>query len=203
MKITFVLFVILLVIQHIQAVSVEVSGDMESEFADRVTLFDSSLGSLSQRLDGLNVCNFKIKTCASVSNSVCIRIGRDGMRSAPDGLLSMSETLFELAVEPDGYYLKKGGFKECYKYSFSDVGVTRDRTLSCRIRVEPGDPLTVKSVNFSADNDLIEFDGLQLDPVPPEFIPVYWSDVRVIVRNGGVQSVKISHQKDGSILVIR
>ena len=188
---------------QVQAVSVEVSGDTESEFADRVYLFDSSLGSLSQRLDGLNVCNFKIKICSSVSNSVCIRIGRDGMRSAPDGKLTISETLFELAVEPDGYYLKKAGFKECYKHPFTDPGVTRDRILSCRIRVEPGDLQTVKSVSFSEDNVPIEFSELQLDPVPPEFVPVFWSDVRVIVRNGGVQSVKISHQKDGSILVIR
>jgi hypothetical protein len=149
------------------------------------------------------VVNLQIKLLASVTNSVTLRLGRDGLYGSADGILSMEESFFELGIDRNAFLFARDGFKERYVHTPSDPGGTRDRTFALRIRVDPCNPAVVKSAVFEEDGIPFNFDGLQLAPCPAELNPVLWTDLRLLARNGGVQSVDVQFLKDGALIIIR
>ena len=198
----FVLIVALLTVQNLSATTVELPENTESQFADKVSVFDAKLP--SDRFDDLRQVRLNIQIMASVTNAICLRFGRDGLYGTSDGKLALEETMMEIGIERNGeMYLCKNRMKDRYTRELSDPGTPQARTITFKVRVSPDNPADVKSVIFEDNGTPFSFDGLVLDPLPVEFNPVLWTDLRLLVRNGGTQSVEVKFMKDGSLIVIR
>jgi hypothetical protein len=183
------------------AATVKLPTELTSSFADNVSVYDSKLP--AERFDKTRSINLNIKLLSSVTNSISLRLGRDGRFGLMDGLLSIEESFFELGIDCNQFCLRKNRFKEKYIHVPASPGVARDRTFTMKMRVAPDNPAAVRSVIFSEEGTPFVFDGLQLDPYPIDLNPVMWTDLRLLVRNGGTQSVKVQYLKDGALIIVR
>ena len=182
--------------------SVNFPADMASGFVDNVTVFDAVLS--ASRFDDLRQFKLTIKIEATVTNSICLRLGRDGLYGTFDNALALEETFLEIGIERNGeMYLLKNGLKERYAHTLANPGTLKERILTFKVRVDPDNSASVKSVIFEEDETPFSFDGLQTDPCPADLNPALWTDLRLLVRNGGTQSVEVKFMKDGSLIVIR
>lgn len=131
-------------------------------------------------------------------------MGRDGLYGNADSTLALEETLLEIGIERNGeMYLLKNRMKDRFVHTLSEPETPQLRTLTFKIRVASDNPSAVRSVIFEENGAPFTFDGLELNPLPAELNPVLWTDLRLLVRNGGVQSVDVKFMKDGSLIVIR
>lgn len=201
MRVLWLLTMSLMIQYQLLAVSLDLSADIPSRFADKVSVFDAELP--AHRFDGMRQFKLTITLHACVTNSICVRLGRDGMFGTRDGLLSMEETLCELGIDRNEFVLRGNRFKERYIHTPADPGTTRQRTLVIKMRVSSDDPADVRSLSFEEDGTPFVFEGLSLDPFPYDLNPALWTDLRLLVRNGGAQSVEIKFMKDGSLIIVR
>jgi len=184
------------------AASVELPQNTESQFADEVSVFDAKLP--ADRFEDMRQFKLTIRIEATVSNAVCLRLGRDGLYGNSDNALSLEETLLEIGVERNGeMYLCKNRMKDRYTRTLSNPGTPQARTITFKVRVSPDNPADVQSVIFEDNGIPFSFANLILDPLPVELNPVLWTDLRLLVRNGGTQSVEVKFMKDGSVVIIR
>jgi len=182
--------------------SVDFPEDMTSEHADNVSLFDAQLP--ADRLDDVREFKLRIRIEATVTNSICLRLGRDGLYGASDGKLALEETFAEIGIERNGeIYLLKNRLKEKYTHTLSSPGTPQERVLTFKIRVSPQNPAAVKSIIFEENGTPFVFDGLQTDTCPADLNPALWTDLRLLVRNGGTQSVEVKFLKDGALIIVR
>ena len=183
-------------------VSVDLPADISSMFADKVSVFDAKLP--ADRFDDFRQFKLRIRIEATVSNSICLRLGRDGLYGAPNGKLAIEETLLEIGIERNGeMYLLKNRMKDRFVHTLSNPGISQERTLTFKVRVAPDNPSEVRSIISEDNGTPFTFEELKLNPLPAELNPVLWTDLRLLVRNGGVQSVDVKFLKDGSLIVIR
>lgn len=201
MRVALLLVLSLTIQSPLFAASLDLPADTPSRFADKVTVFDARLP--DSRFDGMRQFKLTIMLHASVTNSICIRLGQDGMFGARDGLLSMEESLCELGIDCNEFVLSRDCFKERYIHIPADSGTTRERKFVIKMRVASDDPADVRSLSFEEDGTPFAFEGLSLDPFPYDLKPALWTDLRLLVRNGGAQSVEIKFMKDGSLIIVR
>ena len=183
------------------AVSVDLPADISSMFADKVSVFDTKLP--TDRFEDLRQFKLSIRIEATVTNSICLRLGRDGLYGNSDSTLSLEETLLEIGIERNGeLYLLKNRLKERYVHTLSNPETPQERNFSFKVRVAPDSP-EISSVIFENNGTPFAFSGLELNPFPAELNPFLWTDLRLLVRNGGTQSVEIKFMKDGSLIIVR
>ena len=187
---------------QIFAATVDLPENTQSQFADKVSVFDAKLP--TGRFDDLRQFKLSIRIEATVTNSICLRLGNDSLYSAPDGRLALEETFLEIGIERNGeMYLIKNHMKDRFTRTLSNPETPQTRTITFKVRVSPDNPADVKSVIFEENGTPFSFDNLVLDPPPIGLNPFLWSDLRLLVRNGGTQSVEVKFMKDGSLIVIR
>ena len=197
-----ILLPVLMASLQLFAVSVKLPANVISLYSDKTSIFDVKLP--ADRFDDLHQFKLTIRIEATVSNSICLRLGRDLLYGTSDGQLALEESLLEIGIERNGeMYLLKNRLKERFVHTLSNSGTPQERTITLKVRVAPENLASVKSVIFEDNGIPFTFSGLALDPLPAELNPVLWTDLRLLVRNGGSQSVEVKFMKDGSLIIVR